>query len=313
MSTSTLSPSQLKVWLNCEEQWRLAYVERLKPKGGNPLFFEKGSYVHEVLHLYYSYVKAGLPVGSERLLKVVTERIKEDLAAELKRAEEEERVPDTDFYRDVAKTITRFVQYISPKIDNSITKVDHEVHLELMEEFYNVNLHGYVDLMYYDRIRKRWVIRDHKTGQSNAWNKLKVEKDIQLLFYGTLWYKLTGEVAIVQINFMNSKPASNPKKTTVLYDLIEAHHTEQTYIAFWKYLQAILPRMEVSQTLQNFNACTNCAYYQICRAGLRGYSAEQIKRANFDGPKDESQQEVPVENSSAGDSNPKPFHIKLGR
>ena len=267
------------------------------------MYFEKGSYVHEVLHYYYSLVKAGYPVGGELIIKAVTDRIKEDVAG----------ADDLSFFRDTTKTILPYIQKISPKIDNKIAAVEHEYHLEIKAPNHDVLLHGFVDLLYYDSIRKKWVIRDHKTGQKNSWSNESLERDIQLLMYGTLWYKLTGEVAIVQVNFLHSKPASAPKATTVLYGLFEAHHTESTYKAFWEYLQVVLDRMENPQTMQNLSACDYCAFYRICRAGLRGYSADQIKRANFNGPHNKQRQEVPGENSSIGIESAKPFHIVIGR
>jgi hypothetical protein len=312
MST-TLSPSQLKVWLTCEEQWRLAYREKLKSKGSNPIFFEKGSYVHEIMHYYYSLIKAGFPVGSDIALKAVENRIKEDISHEIDKAKAEGRSADLAFYRDTTKAIITYIKFISPKIDSKITEVEHEYHLETKSPAHDVVLHGYIDLLYWDSIRKKRVIRDHKTGARNVWTNKKVEQDIQLLMYGTLWYILTGEVAIVQISFLNTSQASNPKATTTLYGSFEAHHTEQTYIKFWEYLRTILVRMENPQTLQNLNACGSCAYSRICRAGLRGYSADRIKTANFYGPHNKPIEQVQEQDTDGSETDSKPFHFTFGR
>lgn len=293
--------------------WRLSYVEKLKSKGSNPIFFEKGNYVHEVLHYYYSLIRAGYVVGSEVVLTAVRERIRDDIIAEMARAEEEERDADISFYRDVAKAIQPYIERISPKIDSKIAFIEHEFHIEIQPEGSQILLHGYIDLMYYDQIRKAWVIRDHKTGTRNTWSNQKVEEDIQLLFYATLWYILTGEVPIVEINYLNTSQASNPKPGTVLFDLFTAHHNESTLIAFWNYLQSVLDRMENSQALQNLSACSGCVYRRICRAGLRGYSADQIKKANFNGPHNKPVEEISTENSDGSVENSKPFHITLGR
>jgi len=293
--------------------WRLSYVEKLKSKGFNPIYFEKGNYVHEILHYYYSLVRAGYVVGSDIALKAVTDRIKEDIVAEMERAEKEGREADIGFYRDVAKAIQPYVQNISPKIDSKITFVEHEYHIEVEPEGSQIQLHGYIDLIYYDLIRKAWVIRDHKTGAKNVWSNKKVEEDIQLLFYATLWYILTGEVPIVEINYLNTSQASKPQKSTVLFDLFTAYHNESTLKAFWNYLQSVLDRMENSQALQNLSACSGCAYRQICRAGLRGYSADQIKKANFNGPHSKPVEEVSAENPDGSVEDSKPFHITLGR
>jgi hypothetical protein len=291
--------------------WEFAYVEKLKSKGSNPLFFEKGSYAHELLHLYYSLVKAGYPVGSPILIQTITDRVKVDLQEEISRAAEDKRAPDIDFYRDISKAILHYVKAISPKIDSKIDLIEHEYHLEHLNEEFDVTLHGYIDLLYYDTIRKQWAIRDHKTGAKNTWTNQKVEEDIQLLFYGTLWYILTGEVARVEINFICSKPPSKPSASTVLYGLFEAHHTAKTYQSFWEYLQLVLVRMSNPQTLQNLAICSSCAYKRICRAGLRGYSADQIKKANFNGPHNKPIIEVQEQDSLVSGQGKKPFSLAL--
>jgi len=263
------------VWNECEQRWYYSYVEELKPIRKRVLALEKGNYIHELLHYYYSFLRSGYSIGDHIIIDSITSRI----AADLQEAED----PDYAFYADVSKTVIEFIKTQSPIIDQGITDLEVESHLEY--EYDGRSFHGYADLIYRDS-EGRLRVRDHKSGQRNTYDQRFVERVEQLLFYGTLYWKITGEVAQVEISFLHSKIPKNPKPGVVSFGLFTASHTETAYESYWNYLTQIHERQKSSQIMRNYGACNYCAYYDLCRADLRGYSSENIKRANYNGPMD---------------------------
>jgi PD-(D/E)XK nuclease superfamily len=265
----------------------------LKPKRATIMAFEKGSYIHELLHFYYSFLQAGYELNDPTVLSNVVERISEDL--------QEAENPDYKFYKDVSKTIVDFIKTQSLNIDKNIKNLQVESHLEI--EYNNRLLHGYCDLIYEDS-KGITHIRDHKSGQRNTYSNQTVQRMEQLLFYGTLYWKLTGKVAKVEVSFIHSNPPDKPKPGTIIYGLYEADHNASTYEKYWNHLVEVNRLQMESQIVPNYGECTYCAYYPICRADLRGYSSENIIKANYVGP-------LQKQNSGESGTVKKPFSINF--
>lgn len=263
----------------CEKRWYFNYVEELVPYGPDWLHFAKGSYLHELLHYYYSLVESGYPVGDDTLIKAVIARVKEDL--------EEADNPDLEFYQMCMRTIIAYMEQRSPVIDQKISKLSIESHLQV--EYDGRKIHGYTDLIYYDNETKRWVVRDHKTGNRNVYDQRAVFGNGQLLFYGTLLYLTEGIVPDLEINWINSTPPKNPKQTQ-LFATYRVSHTEETYKQFWEYLQETHNRQKNTPPLRNLMSCGKCPYHPICSSELRGLSTDLIKQSRY-GQKDTVQTE----------------------
>ncbi len=301
LELDSLSPSQLSVWQECEVKWKYAYVDKMKPMRGRVVAFEKGSYIHELMHYYYQLVKQ-FGLKNPIVLQSVMRRIKDDLDAHAEECLEHEVIPDFQFYRDCSKTMSDYIQMQSQDIDKGITDIEIESHLEY--EYDGRSFHGYVDLLYKDANGK-WHIRDHKSGAKNTYSNQYVERVEQLLFYGTLFWKLRGIVAIPEISFIHSTPPSKPKVGTVLFGLFSAQHTEHVYETYWNHLVRIHERQKNSQIEHNYSSCKYCPYWALCRADLRGYSAENIIKYRFRGT-------IQNKDSASSSSSETGFTLNLG-
>jgi len=296
----SLSPSQLTVWNDCEQRWKFSYVDKLSPRRGRVVAFEKGSYIHEMMHYYYQLVRE-FGLGSPIIMVSIQERFKQDLANYIMACNDHDIPVDMNFYRDISKAVIDYINLQSPLIDKGMTEILVEHHLEYV---YDGRLfHGFADLIY--KKEGKWHIRDHKSGVKNTYETKMVERVEQLLFYGTIFYKLTGEVAIPEISFIHSAPPTSPKPGTVIFGLFEAAHTKASYETYWNHLVRIHEKQKSSQVERNYSACKYCAYYPICRADLRGYSAENIIKYRFNG-------QIQNSDSASSDSGKTGFTLNLG-
>lgn len=272
----------------------------MKPHGPDWLHFAKGSYIHELLHFYYFLIQQGYEIGDEIVLTAIKDRVKSDLHEAIERAKEEGTDVDLKFFDDCSRVIVNYVTNFSPRNDHTLSKISIEKHLELFHA--GRNFHGFVDLIYWDTELKVWVIRDHKTGTQNRFDLKATYRSSQLLFYGTLLYKLNGIVADLEISYINSAPPRNPKKT-VLWDRQRVRQTAEKYDNYWKYLLEVNERQNTVPCLRNFNACGNCAYFPICNTELKNQDSGVIIRTRYAQPK------VQPENSNGGSKNSETLRV----
>ena len=301
----SLSPSQLSTWQDCEVKWDFAYQKRLKPHGPDWLHFAKGSYIHELLHYYYEMVRSGYEIGDPILVKTMQYRIQSDLQARTAELKEGEKI-DYEFFADVSRIVINYVEHRSPAIDRAINQIQIEQHLT--HTYDNREFHGYADLIYWDSVRKVWVIRDHKSGTRNTFSPDNVFRNGQLLMYGTIYWIMTGIVAEVEINFVHSKPPKSANSTTKLFDTVRVAHTEETYKNFWEYIMECHERQKNGKPLRNLFACGNCAYFPICNAELRGFSSDVIVRSMYV----KSDQAIQPEHTSQGSKAAKTLTVNFG-
>ena len=295
----------MNVYLKCEKMWELSYREGLKPYGPDWMHFAKGSYIHELLHYYYSLIQAGYEIGDSITVAAIQERIKSDMQEAVASCTEGQSV-DIKFFSDCARTVVNYVEHRSSLIDSKISEIQIERHLSY--EFDNREFHGFADLIYWDGSRKVWVIRDHKSGGRNTYKPSTVFRNAQLLFYGTLLWALDGIVAEVEINFIHSDPPLNPKKT-VIFHTERVAHTEATYRNYWKYILEVHERQKTQEPLRNLSACDNCAYFPICNSELRGLNADAIIRGRY---ARKASSEIYSEDADKSVSAPKNFVVNFG-
>lgn len=275
---SSLSPSQLGVYLDCSQKWDFSYVQGMKPKNSSAIYFDKGNYIHELLHHYYSLLKTGFKIGDDIIHSSMVARIKEDIEYAQKLAEESGTEVDYNFYQGASRIVMRYVEEQSPKIDKGIKDLQIEEHLEI--EYDGRILHGYVDLIYYRD--GQWYIRDHKSGKQNRYNRKTVYRDTQLMFYGALFYKLTGNVANVEINYLNSDPPAKISAKTKLFALEQiTTHTQTVYENFFKYICDVHDRQKSLPPMRNLSSCANCNYHPICNLELRGLSSDLVRNTRY--------------------------------
>lgn len=277
---SSLSPSQLAVWLTCEQRWHYSYVDELKAHGPNFIWFAKGSYIHELLHYYYGLLNSGFLIGDDILMDTIKSRIMADLEEADKESKKTGEEVDFEFFKDVTNTVIRYVTNRSPMIDANIKFDTMKVEEHLEYEWDGRNFHGFMDLLYYDTDVKRMVVRDHKTGGRDTFSSDVVYRNIQLKMYATLFYKVYGELPLAEVNWLNSNPPKNPKKTK-LYGTYRAEYKEETLQSFWKYLQESHVAQRDNKPRRNLAACNKCAYFPICDSKDKGLSVENIVRGNY--------------------------------
>lgn len=187
-----VSYSQYAMWSTCPRQWKLTYVDKLKPKD-NSIHLIFGTAIHETiqtwLELYYN--------GPKNKLKFfdVEDYFKERLFALFKNGvvigEDEQKVYVCDratlkeFYLDgsaILKQVIKHPKQYFPK--HAGTKlIGCEVPLEVQLRP-NVQFVGYIDLVIHHTRENRLIIYDFKTSGKGWFHEKKDPKKInQILLY----------------------------------------------------------------------------------------------------------------------------------
>ena len=197
VSVQKISPSRLNVFQECPRKYDFVYRQNLQAVGPPKAYFNKGNYFHELSHVYYQMIQAGATPGSDLALASILSRIQNDV----------NNAPGPELiqvYATISRTMGRFIQEQSPRIDKGITVlgVEHELDYQLSIEGRDFLLFGFIDLLYRDS-DGRLRIRDHKTGE-RIWTRAEANQSNQLMFYAATVYKLTGEVPIAEISYINT-------------------------------------------------------------------------------------------------------------
>ena len=260
----TLSPSQLSIFQLCNRRWQYQYKEGLLPRVPSSRQMAKGSYIHDILHYYYGLIQAGYPVGDPDLLVLIRDRINQDI--------KETPNPDYKFFEECARTVVNYILDRSPVIDSKLKDLQVEAHLEytLLNGYV---LHGFVDLI-------SDAIRDHKTGERNTFDSKSVSRNQQLMFYSTLYFKLTGDNLPVEISWIHSNPPKTSKNP--IYSLTRTSFSDAKLEGFFDYLEKITDLLLTDQDhLQNFSACGNCPYFHLCDFELKGLDTALLRKNGY--------------------------------
>jgi len=253
---------------------------------------DKGSYIHELCHFYYSLLNE-FEIGDTELLDILKARVAQDF-------EEAGDEVDPIFYDECIRTFIGFVINRSPMIDMDITDLLVEYHLQ--REYNGRLIHGFADLIYWDTKSKVRVIRDHKTGGNpTTHSQHSTDTSFQLNTYGTLWYLETGEVAELETNFLHSQPPKNPVKTE-LFKTYRSKRSATFYENWWNYLKEIDNKQREPGTLQNLSSCGNCPYLPICRLELKGIDPWVVIRTRYES-ENTVQSENPDDSKEVNESN----------
>jgi hypothetical protein len=275
-----VSPSRLRAFKECPKRYDYAYNWGLTPVGRR-VYFDKGNYTHEIMHVYYQIIQeTGTKPGSDFLVSATLNRIKNDVANHT-------TADNVAIYNSVMKLMSRYIVIQSPKIDSDLARVvgvEHEVSVHIGTICgHDVYLYGYVDLIF-ENLRRLLTVRDHKTGQNpRAWSQEKLETDDQLLTYGTILWKNTGIAPRLEINFCNTyeyKGEPTGKQFTRYY----YSPTEEVYSNFFEETKQLIEDMLSSRhTPHRSKECTRCPFYEPCRlSGLRGVSVDRILQTNYE-------------------------------
>lgn len=271
------SPSQVDKYEECPQLWDFVYVQQLTPKHRQAKF-DKGLYIHELMHVYYHLLREGHSPGSDIVITSITSRIQNDLA--------NANADNIKVYRDVMEAMVRFITRQSRKIDLGIKILGVEDVYECPATTpagTEIILHGIRDLVYKD-MRGRTIIRDHKSSEkAGSWSEKRLELHGQTLTYGAVWYKMTGEVPIVEVNFINTLHYAKEQDLSKYFGLYRIEHTETVYEQFWDTTLRLIDVMLESPVLPHFgDRCNSCAFHEICLRKMRGTSYDALLRSNFE-------------------------------
>lgn len=186
----TVSYSQYSVYKNCPHQWYLNYVKKLQPfKPSIHLIF--GTAFHETLQNYLQVMfdkttedadKIHLPTYFKtRLIELYKENSKEGHFSTAEQLNE--------FYEDAVAILEFFKSkrglYFSKK-NTKLIGIEIPILEPILESLENVKFKGFIDLVTYDKVLKKYTIYDFKTstrGWSDKYEKKDQTKINQILLY----------------------------------------------------------------------------------------------------------------------------------
>ena len=188
--TKTVSYSQYSIYKQCQYRWYLDYVKKLSPfKPSIHLIF--GTAFHETLQNYLQVMfdestdtadKIHLPTYFKtRLIELYKENSKEGHFSTAEQLNE--------FYEDAVAILDFFKRkrnlYFSKK-NTKLVGIEIPIMEPILEGINNVKFKGFIDLVTYDKVLKKYTIYDFKTstrGWSDKYEKKDQTKINQILLY----------------------------------------------------------------------------------------------------------------------------------
>jgi len=186
----TVSYSQYSIYKNCPHQWYLNYFKKLQPfKPSIHLIF--GTAFHETLQNYLQVMfdksaneadKIHLPTYFKtRLIELYEENSKEGHFSTPEQLSE--------FYKDAVAILDFFKSkrslYFSKK-NTKLVGIEIPIMEPILEGINNVKFKGFIDLVTYNKVLKKYTIYDFKTstrGWSDKYEKKDQTKINQILLY----------------------------------------------------------------------------------------------------------------------------------
>ena len=190
VENKTVSYSQYSIYKNCPHQWYLNYFKKLQPfKPSIHLIF--GTAFHETLQNYLQVMfdkstdeadKIHLPTYFKtRLIELYEENSKEGHFSTPEQLSEfyEDAVAILDFFKSKRSL------YFSKK-NTKLVGIEIPIMEPILEGIDNVKFKGFIDLVTYDKVLKKYTIYDFKTstrGWSDKYEKKDQTKINQILLY----------------------------------------------------------------------------------------------------------------------------------
>jgi len=267
-----VSPSRVATFIDCPKKYHYIYDLDLTPVGPAKGYFTKGIYFHELMHVYYQMLQAGVPPGDDYALASVMTRIKNDMS----KTGLDDFIP---VYASIGRMISTFIRSQSPVIDMNmdVETVEAELIYPISDE---VSLFGYADLLY--RRDGRPHVRDHKTGE-RAWTKIDVRFSMQLLFYATLYWKMYGDVPIAEISYINSKEYKNKQASfEEMFTYTNITYTEKELSIFYDDICKAVDRMLSYEAFPLYGQhCRYCPFQEPCFLSRKGIDTSIVLANNF--------------------------------
>lgn len=278
-TVTLVSPSRIQEFHNCPKSHFYKYVRLLTAKGEVKGYFNKGNYVHELLHVYYELIRAGTAPGSPFAVEFIKDRIASDLDLYIQTSEGNRSL--IPVFSIVSTRVVRYIQEQSRKIDGGmqVKGVEHELIWPINE---TTVFRGFADLIYRDRSGILRV-RDHKSGEQ-AWSTADAACSEQLIDYATVIFKHTGEVPLGEINYINTKVYAKGHEPTFqqafTYNVVKFSKKELEY--HYAVLSVKISEMLSSSPVPHYDQrCIYCPYQGPCFAERKGIDSTPIIEGNF--------------------------------
>ena len=189
-----ISYSQLSMFNECPQRWKLNYIDDLKISESN-IYLIFGTAMHEVLQkylevMYYDTAKRANMIGYDRVLR-------EKMVEGFKIAQEQDGKPPCtkeelqEFYEDGLEIIDFFIKkrnmYFN-KRDYELIGCEVPIEVDLQK---NIKMVGYLDVVIKHKPTGMITIYDIKTSTKgwNKWMKKDENKTQQLLLYKQFYAK----------------------------------------------------------------------------------------------------------------------------
>ena len=181
----TISYSQYSMWLKCPNQWKLAYIDNLRPREES-IHFAFGTGMHHALQVYLEtlYTKGAIEADALDYMELFSTIYREKA----------QKVPDItpetieEFYQD-GKCILDYFMSMTVRQKHFPSRrfefLGVELPLEIPLKNGNVIYKGYIDIALKDKTTGKICIYDFKTSTFgwNKWQKMDRTKLDQLVLY----------------------------------------------------------------------------------------------------------------------------------
>lgn len=285
----TVSPSQISTYRDCPKLHYYTYGLSLKKKVQPTKHFDKGNYTHELFHVYYRYLQAGVEPGSDVAIRLMGERILQDMNSSMQIEGVEGIEGRIQFFKTIGSIVKEFVEKQSPKIDKGmkVVGVEREIRVPfILPSGRTILLHGFLDLLY--EMNNQLWIRDHKTdssGQSRKfWEWGGVECSPQFLHYAlALWLELA-RICKVEVNYILTKDYVNKiPSLDQMFGLFPAHVNEKILTNYMETTGQLIDEMLDSQGLPHYDEkqCKYCLFNIPCLGERRGIPSDRILASHY--------------------------------
>ena len=268
-----ISPSRISTYQDCPKKYDYTYNQNLTSLVKATHYFNKGNYFHELSHSYYELLKTtGIQPGSEAAVVTIRDRIQNDL----RKASGPELI---SVYHTITRTMLRYIQEQSPKIDNGIKVIGTEQeinHLLTLPSGRIISLFGFIDLIYRDS-SGRLHIRDHKTGE-RPWTKQQAASSNQLLYYSLATWLRTREVPIAEISYINTHEyvKKAPKAETAFAFPTVTYSQKELQLYLDQILQLIDEMLDSKGVPHYGGPCNWCPFLTPCTLERKGIDSTPI-------------------------------------
>jgi hypothetical protein len=220
-------------------------------------------------------IQAGVTPGSDYAVAQIIARIQNDVS-QLELPRDKDLIP---IYAVISKRIVRFIKEQSPKIDAGIEvlMIEQELEHPYDDEW---ALGGYCDLVYRDR-QGQLRLRDHKTGEK-AWSKQDAKNSNQLLMYALIIWKMTGEVPVGEISFINTKDQVKPMTYEKAFNRSPVAYSELELKLYEVEIGNLIEDMLKSRPTPYYSQrCGYCAFEVPCFLERKGIDATEIYQQHY--------------------------------